>query len=253
MNICHECPIDLLEESNTFNDYEYSLLHLLHIPDYRNFYINSTRMHIMDNSAYEYQFIEGGFDVHYYLDMINLCKPTHVIVPDVIGDCDKTIQSFQEFKKHTFEHKPLLIGVVQGTTEKELMKCFEFMNDNADMVALVFHSPAYQKHRNTDLDNSIGRYRFFNKIKNKVKKPIHLLGCSLPIEFTWYNSPLIHSIDTANPVQFGILGKEYTSIYDVDEKPKCVLSEEVITNTTPNKSIILRNIYKFKEGINETV
>ena len=97
MKICHECPVDLLEESKVFNDYEYSLLHLMKIPEYKEFYKKTERMHILDNSAFEYQFIGEKFDISYYMSIIEELEPTHVIVPDVIANTDLTIQEFDKF------------------------------------------------------------------------------------------------------------------------------------------------------------
>ena len=252
MFISHECPIDLLDNSSQFNDYEYSLLHLLHIPGYKDYYKMSNRMHIMDNSAYEYQFIEGGFDVDYYVEMINEVRPTHIIIPDVISDTQGTIDGFESFPFDKLEYNPKTIGVVQGRTTRELNICFDYMNEKADVVALVFHSKAYHQgdSANIDYNNMMGRYKFFSSIKDKLKNPCHLLGCSLPQEFMLYgDEPMIQSIDTANPVQFGILGDTYPEDFKLVHKPRCVLSEEIILGDTPNKDIIFKNIEKFRRMV----
>lgn len=238
----------MLQDSISFNDYEYSLLHLMDIPPYKEFYKNTGRMHILDNSAYEYQFIDGGFDLDYFLKVINEVAPTHVVVPDVISDCEATIDSFRRFPRGRYKR----IGVVQGQTLEELEKCFDYMNEHADVVALVFHSPAYYKGGHIAQDNSTGRYDFFKRVRSKCAKPVHLLGCSLPQEFTWYDDEdrkHILSIDTANPVQFGIMGEAYPEGFNVCEKPACVLTREIVEGVTPNKGVIIDNINKFREII----
>lgn len=253
MKISHESPIDLLEDSLIYNDYEYALLHLMHIPEYKEFYkraVNNGRAVYLDNSAYEYQFIEGGFDINYYIDVINEIKPTHIILPDTIADTESTIENAKSFPFERISYNAKYIGVTQGLTNDELNKCFDFMNnfDKVDVISLVFHSPAYQKNNgNIDYNNTRGRFNFFNNIEKRLKKPIHLLGCSLPKEFKLYNSEKIISMDSAVPVQWGILGKKFS--FDIDVKPKCVLDESVIKSNTPNKDLILENIKIFRDSL----
>lgn len=242
--ISHECPLDLLEMSKLFNDYEYSLLHLMDIPEYKNFYKNTNRYHILDNSAFEFQFIDGGFDLDYFIDIINEVKPSTIVIPDVIANKDKTIESFKTFPFEKLTYTPLTMGVVQGETFEELKECFEFMNENADIVSLVFHSPAYQTlgYETKDLNNTHGRIYFYESIRDELKKPLHLLGCSTPTEFKYYKEDVM-TIDTANPIQWAILGEEL----NLKEKPNCVLDRDVITSTTKNKNMVLNNIKEFRK------
>lgn len=244
MKISHESPLDLLEMSKLYNDYEYSLLHLMDIPEYKEFYKNTNRYHILDNSAFEFQFIEGGFDLDYFIDIINEVKPSTIIIPDIIADKDKTIEAFENFPFERLDYKPLTIGVVQGKTFKELEECFDFMNKNADIVALVFHSPAYQDlgYETKESNNANGRISLYESIKDRLKKPLHLLGCSTPKEFTHYENDVM-TIDTANPIQWGILEKSI----NLDEKPNCILDKEKITSPTKNKALILENIKEFRK------
>lgn len=253
IKLSHECPIDLLEESKKFNDYEYSLLHLMHIPEYKAFYKQQAkvRYQIFDNSAFEYQFIEGGFDINYFLDIINEIKPSSIIIPDIIADCEKTIDEFRGFPFEDLEYSPEIIGVVQGKTEEELLKCAKFMHERADKLAIVFHSPAYQvdNTKSKDENNCIGRYNIVQKIKQITNKPLHLLGCSLPREFSMYNQGDIHTIDTANPIQFGSLGVKYEDILGIKEKPNFLMDHHNIISTTKNREEIFWNIEEFKKLI----
>lgn len=222
----------------------------MHIPEYKEFYKKNKRICYLDNSAYEYQFIEGGFNLDYYIDIINEIEPSHIIIPDVIADYEATINEFINFPLERINKPVKTIGVVQGKNLEELERCFDFMNENVDMVALVFHSPAYEKNiLYRDLDNAHGRYNFFNKIKHKIKKPIHLLGCSLPQEFTWYKPEEIYSIDTANPVQFGMLDESYPDDFVFYNKPKLILDEKNIIKEINNKDIIINNIREFRNNI----
>lgn len=253
MRVSHECPIDMLEDSIIFNDYEYSLLHLMHIDKYREFYKKQAkkRYQILDNSAFEYQFIGKKFDVSYFIEIINEIKPSSIIIPDVIGDKDGTIDAFNNFNFSKLNYKPEIIGVVQGQTYKELTECAKFMHKKVNKMAIVFHSPAYQvKGMNKDLCNAIGRIKFVESLKG-LNIPLHLLGCSLPWEFAMHTNKDIDTVDTANPIQFGLMGGKYPEIHEVKEKPKYLMSEENIQKITQNNDIINHNIKKFRNLICE--
>lgn len=259
MKISHECPLDLLEDSKEFNDYEYSLLHLMDIPAYKEFYKEQAkhRYQILDNSAFEYQFMYEGFNVDYFVDIINEVMPSSIIIPDVISDCDSTINNFTNFPFGNIKYNPEIIGVIQGSTEEELLRCAEFMIEKADKLAIVFHSPAYQINPNLSKDenNCIGRFNFVQKVKQMTSKPLHLLGCSLPREFSQYSPGVIETIDTANPVQFGLMGTNYNTygisghICDIDVKPNYLMNHVNMGKATLNNALIMHNINVFKNSI----
>ena len=57
MQVSHESPIELLNESITYNDYDYCLVHLLdQEPLYRDFFLSSKKLGrkiLLDNSIFE--------------------------------------------------------------------------------------------------------------------------------------------------------------------------------------------------------
>lgn len=253
MKISHECPLDLLEESKNFNDYEYSLLHLMHIPEYKEFYKRQAKLRyqILDNSAFEYQFIDGGFDTQYFLDIIDEVRPSSIIIPDIISDCEATIDEFRGFPFEDLNYEPEIIGVVQGKNEEELLKCAKFMHNRADKLAIVFHSPAYQidHSKSKDENNCLGRYNIVQKIKKITNKPLHLLGCSLPKEFGMYKNGDVQTIDSAVPIQNAMVGILFDDIEKIDNKPNYLMHEENMLKQTKNKGEVYYNIQKFKEFI----
>lgn len=254
MKISHEIPCDLLEKSLEFNDYEYSLLHLMHIPEYKEFYKKTHRTHYLDNSAYEYQFIDGGFDPDYFYSNINDLKPTHVIVPDVIGCCDKTIRAYKNFDTLSIPENTKLIGVAQGETLEDLLKCSRFLAPRVNILAVVFHSPAYQKlfpYDSLAIANAKGRVKFVRELIKEGVTRLHLIGMSLPVELTMYTQDekkYIVSIDTANPFQYAATFGEYCEFYNILEKPKYVLSETAILKKTDDiiYKKFMNNVAKFR-------
>lgn len=265
MNISHETHIDMLQESKEFNDYEYSLLHLIHIPEYREFYKNTKREHYLDNSAYEYNIIDEDFNIDYFHKVVEDIKPTHVIVPDILSDKDATIQAFKDFDIFRLPEDTKLIGVIQGKTFEELHICFDYMVNRCDVVAIPFHSDAYQERFHNNLKDEadvIGRVKFIREVIEKGIKhnSLHLIGQALPIEMEMYSKSeleYIKSIDTASPVQWGMLETFYPKdIVEVKCKPSYVMTEENILSipTQTQYSIIKSNINKFKimtKGTNE--
>jgi len=263
MKISHECQLQLL--GNIKNDYEYALLHLMHIPEYRKYIKETKKEVILDNSAYEYQFIEGGFDEEYFLEVIKDIKPDVIIVPDVIGDCNETIEKFKKFDIMNLPENTKIMGVVQGSTYEELYKCFDFLNSRCNYVAIPFHSQAYIEKFNKnspDEANSIGRVHFIRKLinghksKSIRKNSLHLIGMSLPIELELYSEEeksYIRTIDTANPIQWGSLGVVYPKdLEHIREKPKYLMIEENLKENLNDFQIkaISYNIDRFRELIN---
>lgn len=261
MLISHEVPVSILGDSHKFNDYDYSLLHLMDIPEYKQYYIDNApgRMQYMDNSAYEYQFIESGFDVDYFYEIINEVNPSHVIVPDVIGNKDATIAAFKTFEFSRIPEDTKIIGVVQGETYEELNECYDFMKPRCDVIAIAFHSKAYIDRfskNSKDEANAIGRVKFIRELisAGKVdKNSLHLIGMSLPVELEMYSEEeliYITSIDTANPFQFAMTTGEYPSdIEDVTGKPKYIMDHAAINKAVSEEElkIFSKNAGRFRE------
>lgn len=255
MKISHEVPLVMLEESRSFNDYDYALVHLFdQYPEYLEFYKTSLkqgRMVYLDNSVFE---LEKMFDHFAFakrcaeLASIN-SENFYYIIPDALEDKDTTCNSFEEFTK-TYVIDGNVIGVVQGKNEKEVIECFKFMKEHADVVAISFDYSFWVKSENICLDSMQGRIQFMHKLKDmqlldNVK--IHLLGCFLPQEFSYYKDiPEIFSIDTSNPIVHGIKGIKYTD-EGLQSKERIKLNDLFKTSEIPED--VYYNIRKFREFI----
>lgn len=271
IKISHEVPVPLLEKSLEFNDYEYSLTHLLDTDrDYYNFYFNSSinlkRESIMDNSIFE----GNPLDWDSYVNYITNIKPTYYIIPDTIGDKEKTLLDFDKFTKSYLNLPGTPMAVVQGGTYDELLECFEFyLHNDIPKIAVVFHSKAYIEDEacNINQNRMNGRIKlikmiwgkFADTIKAKNVK-IHLLGASLPQEFYHYGYlnefNVIDSIDTSNPILVGMTGYEYNITEDgkfrLNDKPSEVMMNE-FHDIVPSEEImekIKNNIKNFKRIVN---
>tara|TARA_R110002124_G_scaffold285360_1_gene463830 strand:+ start:399 stop:1214 length:816 start_codon:yes stop_codon:yes gene_type:complete len=271
MLVSHESPISILEESKTYNDYDYALVHLFETqPEYYNFFkcsLAAGREVLLDNSIFE---LGESFDPKKYIKYITELNPTFYIVPDVLEKAHATMSSWNKFFlnfKVDLEDRTS-IGVVQGNTYQELVECYKFMADNADYIAISFdyswyNKIAYSKRpgRLGHLDRwCAGRPHLIQRLVDDGiwdnTKPHHLLGASLAREFKTYipvaSELNIRSLDTSNPVVAGLLGHRYMANQGLNHKPSQMLADmiatqpdldqmdDIIFNTTEFKKIIGR-------------
>ena len=260
MKISHEVPICLLDESRKFNDYDYALVHLFDkFEEYKKFYIESLNLNrevYLDNSAFE---LETMFDHKQFakaaseLSDIN-SKNFYYIVPDSLENYKETKQSFIDFT-NKYKIKGKKIGVVQGKTFDELLDCFKFMKENADVIAISFDYSYYLKNNlaNKFKQYMAGRQSFINFLNNNgylKNTKIHLLGCSLPQEFSVYKEiKEIISCDTSNPIVHGIINIEYKN-YGLDDKESIKLNDLINIKKNKINQCVYDNITKFRELVN---
>lgn len=257
MQISHEVPLCVLQESENFNDYDYCLLHLTYeYEEYKKYYqeaVKKGRKVLLDNSIFELgdaltlaQVAQGVEDIH----------PTWVVVPDCLDDKDTTIKRFKEWENKYSYLDVKTIGVVQGQTIDELIECYKFMSEHADKIAISFDSKAYCELTNPDnplLDRWCeGRQLFIQRLVAEniwdYYKPHHLLGCSLAREFSnpLYNKLNVETIDTSNPVVAAI-HSEYYGAYGLSSKPTTKLCD-LITHqlTEEEEDLMYYNIQMFR-------
>ena len=155
IEVSHESPIQFLNKSLEYNDYDYALVHLFErFPEYYEFYRDSVydrnRKVYLDNSIFE---LGESFDESKYAKWIGKLNPTYYIVPDALEDANMTVNKFigfiEQYDKnftscgHSTRLKPMTIGVVQGTDWYELTECYKFMSSMADMIAISFDYSYY--------------------------------------------------------------------------------------------------------------
>lgn len=262
IKVSHESPLQLLELSREYNDYDYCLVHLLEQhPKYHDFFFESKKIgrHILlDNSIFE---LGTAFDIDKFAEWVTKLGPNEYIVPDVLEDTNGTIKNFEKWNNIYKDLPGTKIGVVQGKTYAELVECYKFMSEYADKLAISFDYSFYQT---TGYDKIIdnkwsrfmsGRMKFIrdlylDEIWN-FNKPHHLLGCALPKEFKYYVTNewgrAIESLDTSNPIVAGInftyynddglYNKITTKLADLIEAP--IIERQL--------DIIKANIKKFKD------
>ena len=215
--ISHESPLSLLKVSHSYNDYDYCLVHLMEQePEYRDFFINSSKIGrriLLDTSIFE---LGEAFDLDRYAYWVKELRPYEYILPDVLEDYQKTATNSKNF---TEKHPDLVgkkIGVVQGKTYAEIINCYEYLDEivKVDKVAISFDYSLYKilfPNSNKWVSFMMGRVLLINNLLKdgviNTAKPHHLLGCSNPLEFSFYKDSaynFIESIDTSSPIVHGL-------------------------------------------------
>jgi hypothetical protein len=243
MLISHETPVSLLPYSWGYNDFCYCLVHLMPInPAYKDFYFKSVdygRKVLLDNSIFE---LGTSFDPDQFAHWVNELNPFEYVIPDVLEDAKGTCESMDSFLSKYSNLPGRKIGVVQGKTYQEIIDCYKFVAPKVDKVAISFDYSYYLQNcdwsqinvpgfvkvleENKWFKYAIGRVKLLNDLYDDnildINKPHHLLGASVPWEFSLYEdnflSEYIETVDTSNPIVAGILGKKYEPEFGLSEK-----------------------------------
>lgn len=264
MQVAHESPLALLETSRFYNDYDYALVHLFEkYPQYLEFFRQSKRMGrkvLLDNSMFE---LREAFEAGKFAQWIVDLKPDEFIVPDVFSDSAATIANFESWKENFGDVPGKKIGVIQGKTYQEIVNCYKYMSENADKIAIsfecsYFHTIGYSMDPHATIWERLmdGRQSLISDlIRDDIWSrdlPHHLLGCSLPQEFRFYNDLMgdfinIESIDTSNPIVAGMCNLRYNE-YGLKDKITTKLADMLENQITDeNLKNIYYNIKKFRE------
>jgi hypothetical protein len=218
--VSHELPINMLDQSYDINDYEYCLPHLLDQNEtYKKHFYQAKkdgRYIIMDNSLHE---LGEAYDTKRLLHWIEHLEPNEFIVPDVWQDQTATLVNAKYWMNgYKLPKNTTKIAVVQAKSYHEAYSCYNILKTQGyQKIAFSYGADWYCDefpHPNPLVGKMMGRIMTISKMYksgliNKSDR-IHLLGCALPQEFSYYaDFPFIESIDTSNPVIHGLEGVKY--------------------------------------------
>jgi hypothetical protein len=260
IKVSHEVPKCLLKASLEFNDYQYCLPHLLdqdtayrkHFYDFKK----SGGYIIMDNSLHE---LGEAYDHERLMFWVNELEPDEFIVPDVWMDIDATLKNAEEWIKLKYPSNTTPVAVVQSRSFKEAEECYLTLKKlgykkiafsyGADWYMDKFHGIHIDKAKMMGRISAV-KQMFYNGTIKKDDR-VHLLGCSLPQEFGWYeNCSYIESIDTSNPIMAALEGIGYDE-FGLLTKPKANMNDHFYIDIKDvNLKLVLHNVETFKK-INE--
>jgi len=255
IKIYHEAPKSIFKEIQKVTDGDYALVHLFEEdPEYFKQFQEAKengREIILDNSIFE---LEEAFDAEKFAGWVLELKPDWYIVPDALEDAKKTCSQMAAWNIKYKNLPGKKIGVVQGKTYQQIKSCYEYMDKIADvdMIAISFDYSYYTEsfpHPNKYVSWCFGRAKLLGDLVRdgiiNTNKPHHLLGCSLPQEFSLYSQyDWLYSLDTSSPVVHGIKGIEYREdgLWSKESQKLFELINHQVEDINP----ILYNINKFK-------
>lgn len=269
----HEAPLELMNFVKSYNDYDFCLPHLLdQSKEYEEFFRQSkkeNRYIIMDNSLHE---LGESYDFNRLIFWLKELQPDEFIVPDVWNDQDKTIRNAKMYKGILeYNYNGLLTTVVQGKTMGNYMLCYQTLKDlGYKKIAFSYGSDVYldfyeykslkpfqQKFKKLtpNIKKALGRINMIEWLleKNIITNSddIHLLGTASPFEFNYLKKyKFITTIDTSNPVMYGIDGNKYNKDMIVEDKPKPNINSHFFNkNLNQYKEFIEHNLKTFKKSI----
>ena len=256
MKVSHEVPRCLLTASTEFNDYDYCLPHLLdQDEEYKQYFIDARdkgRYVIMDNSLHE---LGEAYDFERLKYWVNELEPDEFMVPDVWMNCGQTAAQAKYWKQFEFPEKTQKIAVIQGEDKNQAYLCANLLQNLGYKKLCVSYGATWYNdffpHSNPDMGKALGRIRFVQgllKLEELKDIKFHLLGCSIPQEFGWYdNNPRIESIDTSNPVMAALEGIEYKE-HGLNTKPSANMNDHFNVDFMDIQyGSILYNANKFKK------
>jgi len=256
MKISHEVPRCLLTASPEFNDYDYCLPHLLdQDEEYKQYFLDAKkkgRYIIMDNSLHE---LGEAYDHKRLLHWINELEPNEFIVPDVWMQGHMTAAQAKYWKQFEYPENTKITAVIQGKDKNDAYLCASLLSNlGYEKLCVSYGATWYNDflpHTNKDMGKALGRVRFVQgllKLEQFKDTKFHLLGCSIPQEFGWYDKhPQIESIDTSNPVMAALEGITYDD-YGLNNKPKANMNDHFdIKFENVDYFLVLHNTTVFRE------
>ena len=254
--ISHEVPRCLLTASPEFNDYDYCLPHLLDIDEeYKQYFIDARdkgRYIIMDNSLHE---LGKAYNHSRLLHWVKELEPNEFIVPDVWMEGHQTAAQAKYWKQFEYPENTKIIAVIQGKDKNDAYLCANLLaNLGYSKLCVSYGATWYNEffpHTNPDMGKALGRVRFVQgllALDHLKDVNFHLLGCSIPQEFGWYNKESrIVSIDTSNPVMAALEGIEYND-HGLDNKPKANMNDHFnLKFEEIEYGSVLFNVNKFRK------
>lgn len=226
--ISHEVPRELLNTSRKFNDYDYALVHMFEKHnDYYKFFEESLqkgRTVILDNSAYE---LGEPMNTPNYSEWIEKLQPTEFVVPDFRDDYQKTIL-YAKYWEHTFDHLTK-IGVVHGETYEDYCRCYLELLPLVDKISFSVES-FFEKYQTEGMTMADTRVSILKRMLDEsiidTKRRHHILGCLHPTEYKNYiQYDWIESVDTSNPIIYGMFEGPYPEDLSKYKKSKELLAD----------------------------
>ena len=263
IKVSHELPLCFLDKGKEWNDYDFCLpTYWFKSEQYKQHYLDAKtagRFIIADNGLFE----GDSFTEFQLIEFVNELQPDIFVIPDVWNDATLSLRNAKRWIgiKEALPKDIKLMAVIQCTDYAIGSLLYsQYIDLGVEAIAFNHSSTAYQDffpHENLSVSKMMGRIYFINQLKKKniIDNHIHhhLLGCAVPDEFKYYGKgyEFIKTLDTSNPVVWGCKGVSYDENITSIEKPKEKIEEFFNENLDAKEKLIIFNINKFKNYINE--
>ncbi|MGC8699236.1 MAG: hypothetical protein ACP5RE_03575 [Candidatus Acidifodinimicrobium sp.] len=191
-----EVPFNYLQLFDKHQDYLFVLSQYLDDRRYYDYIKNSNKLKILDNGANESEFVS----MKHLIERARELNADVIVIPDKQFDylitrrmLMNSLQVIDDLKAYEFQY----MGVVQGTSEEEIMKCENEMIESGrvDYIGLPFK---IVMEYGVDI---------VDKVVNNSPVSVHFLGLgSLQQVRMFKTHPNVISMDTSLPVNFATLG-----------------------------------------------
>ncbi len=126
VKVSHEVPLQLLGLSETFNDYDYCLPHLLDkYPEYEAYFRQAKekgRYIIMDNSLHE---LGEAYDTSRLLHWVSELEPNEFIIPDVWENATYSVRNAKIWASIEVPDNTTKVAVVQGKSYSDFVNSYQ--------------------------------------------------------------------------------------------------------------------------------
>jgi hypothetical protein len=254
--ISHEVPIQMLEESKKFNDYDYALVHVFErSKEYLDFYKKSLkegRTVILDNSAYE---LGMPFDQTKYRLFIQELCPTEYILPDYRDNSRANLLAVKNWCIKNRDLGGRKIGVVHGNSYEDFCLNYRELKTWVDKIAFSAESffKTYAENLGISFEESraaiLARMLESGIIDTSIDH--HILGALSPTEYeNFLGYDWIESVDTSNPVLHGLIGQQYQGEKGLSRKSETKLDSMMHLDVSEDqRKRIYYNVEWFKKNL----
>lgn len=201
MKLALECPTPLLDLIQPFADFDWILADKVRDePVYANFYRESNRQKILDNSVTE----KGEpLDIDTLIEIANDINADLIVSPDWLNDRDKTITGYLEAIQKVPPDK--LVGVLQGASPEEALECLSAYQHR--LILVPYRVGGSLKSDPAEI-MSLRRRLVVSRIP--ADRNVHLLGFTNLDELSWYeHQPNVLSLDTDVPIRSGLMCQDF--------------------------------------------
>ena len=216
---------------------------------------------IIDNSAY---LLDKPMENKTFKRIISFYEPDCIIAPDFPYECDKTLKSTEAFVKNFGDFQVKIMGVPEGNSYHEYMKCFYRMVENPtiDVIGInMFMDWNHPDMNKLEKSTRIARYRkqILWQIEDYIiqnKKTVHLLGITTGAELKFcmdHKFKWVRSCDSSSAFHHGYKNIRYNNEGQIDAKNWEKLDFTGITKINDiQKSLIIHNVKMIRKLCNHS-